>query len=120
MKINTNLFIWAFVSACIIMPIVAYIDSYDKNSSYEKEVPKDTISIVQKVIVHDTIEVINRDSINLLLTINDSLRVENSKLAEENIINKYKLERIKSYSQIAKRGNNRKYFYGWVNRVLNN
>lgn len=32
---------------------------------------------------------------------------------------RYKLERIRYYNDIAKKGNNIKYLRGWINRVLN-
>ena len=31
----------------------------------------------------------------------------------------FKLERIRDYNEIAKKGNNIKYLRGWINRVLN-
>jgi lysozyme family protein len=37
---------------------------------------------------------------------------------EDNFINAYKLQRIKLYVEISKRGNNIKFLRGWITRVL--
>lgn len=62
------------------------------------------------------------DSIKLekIKSIKDSLQAENDSLAAELFVAKYKLERIKYYNSIAKKGNNLKYLRGWINRVFEN
>ena len=49
----------------------------------------------------------------------DSLELVIDSLQEQLFITKYKLERIKYYNDVAKKGNNIKYLRGWINRVLN-
>lgn len=47
------------------------------------------------------------------------LKVDTTKtMSDELFVAKYKLERIRYYNDIAKKGNNIKYLRGWINRVL--
>lgn len=40
-------------------------------------------------------------------------------LSADEFVLRYKIERIRYYNDIAKKGNNIKYLRGWINRVLN-
>lgn len=79
----------------------------------------------EKVITqYDTIYVHVKDStsiaqIDSLYSAIDSLEQINSEYFTELTIATIKLERIKDYNEIAKKGNNIKYLRGWINRVLN-
>ena len=68
-------------------------------------VPDTIVKVVDKYVVDNT----KIDSLELVI---DSLQ-------EQLFITKYKLERIKYYNDVAKKGNNIKYLRGWINRVLN-
>lgn len=68
-------------------------------------VPDTIVKVVDRYIVDNT----KVDSLELVI---DSLQ-------EQLFIAKYKLERIKYYNDVAKKGNNIKYLRGWINRVLN-
>lgn len=78
-----------------------------------------------KVITkRDTIYVNVTDS--SLIEINDSLCFKidsleqiNAEYENELYIAMFKLERIREYNEIAKKGNNIKFLRGWINRVLN-
>lgn len=78
-----------------------------------------------KVIVQrDTIYVSVTDSslvtqIDSLYNVIDSLKQENEFMFDELSIAIFKLERIRDYNEVAKKGNNIKYLRGWINRVLN-
>ena len=49
----------------------------------------------------------------------DSLKKENEFLFDELSVAIFKLERIRDYNEVAKKGNNIKFLRGWINRVLN-
>lgn len=68
-------------------------------------VPDTIVKVVDRYVVDNT----KVDSLELVI---DSLQ-------EQLFIAKYKLERIKYYNDVAKKGNNIKYLRGWINRVLN-
>lgn len=79
----------------------------------------------EKIITQpDTIYVYVKDStsiaqIDSLYSVIDSLENINYKYEDELNIALFKLERIRDYNEIAKKGNNIKYLRGWINRVLN-
>lgn len=78
---------------------------------------------VKYIPVYDTIDVEDTQCIislqkQLDLT-RDSLAYVKDSLGEDLFVAKYKLERIRYYNDIAKKGNNIKYLRGWLNRVLN-
>ena len=74
--------------------------------------PKET-TIVDSIPIRNTITI--RDTVYI-----DSTHQIVDSLEEELFVAKYKLERIKYYNDIAKKGNNIKYLRGWINRVINN
>lgn len=68
------------------------------------------------VYVKDSTSVAQIDSLYFVI---DSLENINYKYEDELNIALFKLERIRDYNEIAKKGNNIKYLRGWINRVLN-
>lgn len=61
-----------------------------------------------------------RDSLNAVRDTLDSVRAVFNVEHEELFVAKYKLQRIKKYCDIVKKGNNSKYLRGWILRTLNN
>lgn len=78
---------------------------------------------VEKVTIDRYIPIDSTDSIvhkvNNTKHIIDSLSARCDSLTGELQVAKYKLERIRYYNDIAKKGNNITFLRGWINRVLN-
>lgn len=73
--------------------------------------------VIERYIPIDTTEnVISK--VNNTKYIIDSLQQANDSLIGELQVANYKLERIRYYNDVAKRGNNIKFLRGWINRVL--
>lgn len=71
----------------------------------------DTMSVQEIIVLKEQLRK-TRDSLALL-------KVDTaSTMSDELFVAKYKLERIRYYNDIAKKGNNIKYLRGWINRVL--
>lgn len=70
----------------------------------------DTMSIQEFVVLKEQLRR-TKDSLDILKT--------DTTMAAELFVAKYKLERIRYYNDIAKKGNNLKFLRGWINRVLN-
>lgn len=92
------------INACtknIVPPIkeIVYIPTPDTMSVQEIIVLKEQLRKVQ-----DSLALLKRDT--------------NKTMNEELFVAKYKLERIRYYNDIARKGNNIKYLRGWINRVL--
>lgn len=99
-----------FIIGCIIGGIAAYINY--TNSSIEVNNP-----IIERYIPIDTTEnVISK--VNNTKYIIDSLSTRCDSLTGELQVANYKLERIRYYNDVAKRGNNIRFLRGWINRVL--
>ena len=101
----------AFIIGCIIGGIAAYINyrispiEVDNSISIERYVPIDTTeNVISKV--------------NNTKYIIDSLSTRCDSLTGKLQVANYKLERIRYYNDVAKRGNNIKFLRGWINRVL--
>ena len=76
------------------------------------------------VIQKDTVYVNVTDSslvtqLDSLCNTIDYLKKENEFLFDELSVAIFKLERIRDYNEVAKKGNNIKFLRGWINRVLN-
>lgn len=84
---------------------------YDNKIEQEKLIIKDTVY----VNVTDSSLVTQLDS---LCNVIDSLKLENDFMFEELSVAIFKLERIREYNEVAKKGNNIKFLRGWINRVL--
>lgn len=101
----------AFIIGCIIGGIAAYINYV--NSPIERN----NLRIIERYIPID-----NTDSIvhkvNNTKYIIDSLQQSNDSLTGKLQVANYKLERIRYYNDVAKRGSNIKFLRGWINRVL--
>lgn len=69
----------------------------------------DTMSVKEVILLKEQLRR-TQDSLNLLKT--------DTTMSTELFVAKYKLERIRYYNDIAKKGNNIKYLRGWINRVL--
>lgn len=69
----------------------------------------DTMSVKEIILLKEQLRR-TQDSLNFLKT--------DTTMSAELFVAKYKLERIRYYNDIAKKGNNIKYLRGWINRVL--
>lgn len=79
---------------------------------------------VEPIIIHDTIIdskcIKELDSIKYVYELTkDSLKYTRDSLGEDLFVARYKLGRIKYYTDIAAKGNNIKFYRGWVLRTLN-
>lgn len=101
-----------FIIGCLIGGVAAFIchanspvEDVHKPITIERYIPIDsTDSIVHKV--NNTKHII------------DSLSARCDSLTGELQVAKYKLERIRYYNDIAKKGNNITFLRGWIRRVL--
>ena len=79
---------------------------------------------VEPTIIHDTIVdskcIEQLDSLTYVYELTkDSLKYMKDSLGEDLFVARYKLGRIKYYTSIANKGNNIKYYRGWILRTLN-
>ena len=86
--------------------------------------PVEETPCVEPTIIHDTIIdsrcVKELDSIKYVYELTkDSLKYTRDSLGEDLFVARYKLGRIKYYTDIAAKGNNIKFYRGWVLRTLN-
>lgn len=86
--------------------------------------PVEGIQRVEPIIIHDTIVdskcVEQLDSLIYVHELTkDSLKYMKDSLGENLFVARYKLGRIKYYTDIAAKGNNIKFYRGWVLRTLN-
>lgn len=91
----------------------------DNSNSLVEETP-----CVEPIIIHDTIIdskcVEQLDSLIYVHELTkDSLKYMKDSLGEDLFVARYKLGRIKYYTDIAAKGNNIKFYRGWVLRTLN-
>ena len=106
----------------IVLPIsiIVLMDSCADNSKS----PVEETLCVEPTIIHDTIvdsKCINQlDSLTYVHELTkDSLKYIKDSLGEDLFVARYKLGRIKYYTDIAAKGNNIKFYRGWVLRTLN-
>lgn len=106
----------------IVLPIsiIVLMDSCADNSKF----PVEETLCVEPTIIHDTIvdsKCINQlDSLTYVHELTkDSLKYMKDSLGEDLFVARYKLGRIKYYTDIAAKGNNIKFYRGWVLRTLN-
>lgn len=104
----------AFVCISVIFFGILFY-AVNKNSNKEK-ISYERIVDTVYVHVRDSTSIVQIDSLCFVI---DSLEQINSEYFTELTIATIKLERIKDYNEIAKKGNNIKYLRGWINRVLN-
>lgn len=91
----------------------------DNSNSPVEETP-----CVEPTIIHDTIVdskcVEQLDSLTYVHELTkDSLKYMKDSLGEDLFVARYKLGRIKYYTDIAAKGNNIKFYRGWILRTLN-
>lgn len=101
----------AFIIGCIIGGIAAFI--CHANSTIEVHKP---VAIERYIPIDSTDNIIYK--VNNTKYIIDSLQQANDSLTGKLQVANYKLERIRYYNDVAKRGNNIKFLRGWINRVL--
>lgn len=102
-----------FIIACIVILFISiFLNSCTSSKPIEKEIiyVPDTISRKELNEYVKTTECIRRE--------NDSLKAVVDSLTTEVVYNKFKLERIRYYNDIARKGNNIVFLRGWINRVL--
>ena len=104
----------------LFMTGVLLINSCTTNNSS----PVEERDEVEPIIIHDTI-IDSRcakelDSIKYVYELTkDSLKYTRDSIGEDLFVARYKLGRIKYYTSIANKGNNIKYYRGWILRTLN-
>lgn len=86
--------------------------------------PVEETPCIELTIIHDTIVdskcVEQLDSLTYVYELTkDSLKYMKDSLGEDLFVARYKLGRIKYYTDIAAKGNNIKFYRGWVLRTLN-
>lgn len=106
----------------IVLPIsiIVLMDSCVDNSKS----PVEETPCVEPTIIHDTIIdskcIKQLDSLTYVHELTkDSLKYMKDSLGEDLFVARYKLGRIKYYTDIAAKGNNIKFYRGWVLRTLN-
>lgn len=104
--------ITAFVIGCIIGCIAAFV--LHDNSPVEGET--EPIIIERYVPINNTDSIVHK--VNNTKHVIDSLSARCDSLTGELQVATYKLERIRYYNDIAKKGNNLKFLRGWIRRVL--
>lgn len=101
-----------FIIVYIAIIVTSMFVCYYRFQDYGRLIQKDTVY----VNVSDSSSIIQLDS---LYNVIDSLEQINDDYFTELTIATIKLERIRDYNEVAKKGNNIKYLRGWINRVLN-
>lgn len=101
----------AFIIGCVIGGIAAFI--CHANSSVEVNEP---VAIERYIPIESTDSIIHK--VNNTKYIIDSLSTRCDSLTGKLQVANYKLERIRYYNDVAKRGSNIKFLRGWINRVL--
>lgn len=109
-----------FIIALLLFYIVSLFTGCTSSKPIDKQIiyVTDTTSIKKLHENIKTTEKIRRSNIELYAK-NDSLQNLVDSLNTEVIYNKLKLERVRYYNDIARKGNNIKFLRGWINRVLN-
>lgn len=107
------------IIAVLRLSIKAIQGSEDNSNS-----PVEETLCVEPTIIHDTIVdskcVEQLDSLTYVHELTkDSLKYMKDSLGEDLFVARYKLGRIKYYTDIAAKGNNIKFYRGWVLRTLN-
>lgn len=84
---------------------------------YAVKPPVEGLTIERYIPIDSTDSIIHK--VNNTKHIIDSLTCRCDSLTGELQVAKYKLERIRYYNDVAKKGNNIVFLRGWINRVLN-
>lgn len=102
----------AFIIGCIIGGIAAFI--CHANSPIKVDKP---VTIERYIPIESTDSIIHK--VNNTKYIIDSLSTRCDSLTGKLQVANYKLERIRYYNDVAKKGNNIKFLRSWINRTLN-
>ena len=110
------------IIAIIVIPTSIMVFLYSCTDIFDS--PVEETPCVEPTIIHDTIIdsrcVKELDSIKYVYELTkDSLKYTRDSLGEDLFVARYKLGRIKYYTDIAAKGNNIKFYRGWVLRTLN-
>lgn len=115
------LFIFHVVVVSIILIGVTQCFDYKSTASTNN---MDSLPRRDTIILRDTIHI--KDTVRIYKIVDntdtravDSLVRINNEVNKENIVMRYKLERINQYVRIAGKGHNSKFLRGWILRVLN-
>lgn len=101
------------IIGCMTVGVAAFI--CHANSPVEEVY--EPITIERYIPIDSTDSIVHK--VNNTKHIIDSLSARCDSLTGELQVAKYKLERIRYYNDVAKKGNNIVFLRGWINRVLN-
>lgn len=110
------------IIAIIVIPTSIMVFLHSCTDIFDS--PVEETPCVEPTIIHDTIIdsrcVKELDSIKYVYELTkDSLKYTRDSIGEDLFVARYKLGRIKYYTDIAAKGNNIKFYRGWVLRTLN-
>ena len=110
------------IIAIIVIPTSIMVFLHSCTDIFDS--PVEEIPCVEPTIIHDTIIdskcIKQLDSLTYVHELTkDSLKYMKDSLGEDLFVARYKLGRIKYYTDIAAKGNNIKFYRGWVLRTLN-
>lgn len=101
------------IIGCMTVGVAAFI--CHANSPVEEV--HEPITIERYIPIESTDSIVHK--VNNTKHIIDSLSARCDSLTGELQVAKYKLERIRYYNDVAKKGNNIVFLRGWINRILN-
>lgn len=101
------------IIGCMTVGVAAFI--CHANSPVEEA--HEPITIERYIPIDSTDSIVHK--VNNTKHIIDSLSARCDSLTGELQVAKYKLERIRYYNDVAKKGNNIIFLRSWINRVLN-
>ena len=110
------------IIAIIVIPTSIMVFLHSCTDIFDS--PVEETPCVEPTIIHDTIIdskcIKQLDSLTYVHELTkDSLKYMKDSLREDLFVARYKLGRIKYYTDIAAKGNNIKFYRGWVLRTLN-
>ena len=110
------------IIAIIVIPTSIMVFLHSCTDIFDS--PVEEAPCVEPTIIHDTIIdskcIKQLDSLTYVHELTkDSLKYMKDSLGEDLFVARYKLGRIKYYTDIAAKGNNIKFYRGWVLRTLN-
>ena len=118
---KVGLFIFHVVVVSIILATITQCFDYKGMASANNT---DSLPRRDTIILRDTIHI--KDTVRIYKIVDntdpravDSLVRINNEINKENLVMRYKLERINQYVRIAGKGHNSKFLRGWILRVLN-
>lgn len=100
------------ITRCFNYKSTASTNNMDSLPRRDTIILRDTIHIKDTVRIYKIVDNTDTHAVDSLVRINNEVN-------KENIVMRYKLERINQYVRIAGKGNNSKFLRGWILRVLN-